>query len=622
MGTQKDETPRQPNSFDKRLTTIFAADICNFSGLAETNDDIAVKVVGIVFSIFEKIVEAHQGRIFNCAGDGFFAEFSTATNGLCAARAFIKELNARDTLSPTSIKATARVGLHIGEVTPQENGDLLGHGVNIASRLQSHADPNEIIFSAQILNLVQDRENIAFRKLGNLSLKNIEAPIAAFAIKQNQKSSPLFKIRAKKIQRVLLRPIPIFIGLAILLLTNNFLLDLSLKRQETSQSLAEAQSQIKQLQSQVQQLTKNISDAQPDADEKQILLIREVAESLAASTLPEKINIKDLIENGRLDDGISLLYNLFKMQIEQNMPPDHISVTARELGALAFYSNKTAATKAYEWLWENSGQSDIQSLMRSADLYIVSSQLTKARDAYQFIYNNNNDEQLRTQARIGLGRYYLRAEQSNDHHADGTKPASKAEAFFLEALATSTKNKFFIEKIRSLLFLSTHNYFNHNLDQALTYAQEALMTEKALPSTQQNERRQARIYFTIGNILSEIGQTGKALANFQNSFHVAEKINDKESMVSALINKSHAYEKDQNIIAAEKTLNQALDIAQTETMDNKKAIIYRTLANFALADKDTSKACNMLDKWKTYHIRSDHTIDDKTNSIINENCLL
>ncbi len=164
----------------RRLTTVVAADICGYSRLAETSDEAAVKTVNIVRAAFERVVAQRRGRIFHSAGDGFLAEFPSAADGVLAALEFVADIKARNSLSPTSPGAQVRAGVHSGDVIEQPGGDLLGHGVNIAARLQGEAEPNGVLVSLAAVNLVRGSVEAHFSRRGPLALKNIDEPVVAF----------------------------------------------------------------------------------------------------------------------------------------------------------------------------------------------------------------------------------------------------------------------------------------------------------------------------------------------------------------------------------------------------------------------------------------------------------
>lgn len=169
-----------PESAPRRLTTVVAADICGYSRLAEIDDDAAIRTVTLVRAAFEQVVARRRGRLFHAAGDGFLAEFPSAADGVLAALEFVADIKARDKLSPISPGAKVRAGVHAGDVVEQPGGDLLGHGVNIAARLQGEAEPNGVLVSLAAVNLVRDSISARFTRRGALWLRNIEDPVVAF----------------------------------------------------------------------------------------------------------------------------------------------------------------------------------------------------------------------------------------------------------------------------------------------------------------------------------------------------------------------------------------------------------------------------------------------------------
>src|SRR5262249_5272538 len=110
----------------RRLAAIVSSDIAGYSSLVEREPTRALDRVAHLHTRAEAAAEANGGRIFNTAGDGVMLEFATASDALAAAIA----------MAEGDAHKHVRLGVHVGEVTPAENGDLLGHGVNVAARLQ------------------------------------------------------------------------------------------------------------------------------------------------------------------------------------------------------------------------------------------------------------------------------------------------------------------------------------------------------------------------------------------------------------------------------------------------------------------------------------------------------
>lgn len=119
-----------------RLTTIVVVDVVGFSAMSEADEDAAIAAVARLGERCAKVASEHGGRIFNTSGDAVMMEFSSAFGAVHAAL----DLAA---ISDPPI----RVAVHTGEVSPMPTGDLLGRGVSVAARLQSHARPGVVIVS-------------------------------------------------------------------------------------------------------------------------------------------------------------------------------------------------------------------------------------------------------------------------------------------------------------------------------------------------------------------------------------------------------------------------------------------------------------------------------------------
>ena len=84
---------------------------------------------------------------------------------------------------PPERRIEFRVGIHLGDVVEESDGDLMGDSVNIAARLEGIADPGGICLSEDAYRQVRDRLKEGFADLGEKELKNIARPVRVFAIK-------------------------------------------------------------------------------------------------------------------------------------------------------------------------------------------------------------------------------------------------------------------------------------------------------------------------------------------------------------------------------------------------------------------------------------------------------
>src|SRR4029077_8350533 len=94
---------------------------------------------------------------------------------------------------PAERRIEFRIGIHLGDVVEESDGDLMGDGVNIAARLQSVAKPGAICLSEDAYRQVKSRLELAVADLGPTQLKNIAEPIRGYLLadgKAAQAKSP------------------------------------------------------------------------------------------------------------------------------------------------------------------------------------------------------------------------------------------------------------------------------------------------------------------------------------------------------------------------------------------------------------------------------------------------
>jgi TolB-like protein/class 3 adenylate cyclase/Tfp pilus assembly protein PilF len=159
------------NAPPRKLATIVALDVAGYSARTEADEAKTTAEVAALRSVIEAIAARHGGRVFNTAGDGFMLEFASSLAAVEAA------LELAATCEPK-----VRVGVHLGDVVVQPNGDLLGHGVNVAARLMAKSGPGGALISAAVRQTI--RGPIADRLVsrGTFQLDKMAEAIEAFAI--------------------------------------------------------------------------------------------------------------------------------------------------------------------------------------------------------------------------------------------------------------------------------------------------------------------------------------------------------------------------------------------------------------------------------------------------------
>jgi adenylate cyclase len=153
----------------RRLATIVAIDVAGFSRRVEADETGTLHDVSVLAALIKDIAARHGGRVFNTAGDGFMLEFPTVTGALEAAEA----VNAEAGLS-------VRIGVHIGEVAVTGDSDLLGHGVNVAARLQARAPLKGILVSSDVVRAVRGDLAKRFRPCGVIKLDKMRETLPVF----------------------------------------------------------------------------------------------------------------------------------------------------------------------------------------------------------------------------------------------------------------------------------------------------------------------------------------------------------------------------------------------------------------------------------------------------------
>ena len=155
----------------RRLASIVAVDMAGYSRRTETDEEATIRAVAILREQIALSARTHGGRVFNTAGDGFMLEFPTVTGALAAA----------ERIAGTG-DPPVRVGVHLGEVSVTESGDLLGHGVNVAARIQQMASPGAVLVSGDVKRAVRGPFGERLRPQGSVKLDKMSETLPVFAL--------------------------------------------------------------------------------------------------------------------------------------------------------------------------------------------------------------------------------------------------------------------------------------------------------------------------------------------------------------------------------------------------------------------------------------------------------
>lgn len=161
-------------STSRQLAAIMFTDIVGYTALMGKDSAKALELVRISKEIQKRLVEKHNGKWLKEMGDGAMAQFDTALDAVNCAVEIQKTARAE-------FDGKIRIGIHLGDVTIQDE-DVYGDGVNVASRLESIADPGGIYISESIEKAVQGQTDVQAKYLGEVKLKNVAYGVRTYAV--------------------------------------------------------------------------------------------------------------------------------------------------------------------------------------------------------------------------------------------------------------------------------------------------------------------------------------------------------------------------------------------------------------------------------------------------------
>src|SRR5579883_2812824 len=167
----------------RKLVAILAADVVGFSRLASEDEDRTLaRLRALRSDLIDPTVAIHNGRVFKRTGDGALVEFRSVVDAVRCAIEVQNAMVERNAGVPSDRRIEFRVGVHLGDVVEEADGDLMGDGVNIAARLEGVAKPGGIALSEDAYRQVKGRLEFKVSDLGPTQLKNIADPVHVYSI--------------------------------------------------------------------------------------------------------------------------------------------------------------------------------------------------------------------------------------------------------------------------------------------------------------------------------------------------------------------------------------------------------------------------------------------------------
>ena len=167
----------------RKIAAILVSDVVGYSRLAGADEDrILARLRALRSDLIDPTIAVHHGRVVKRTGDGSLVEFRSVVDAVRCAIEVQNGMVERNAGLPAERRIEFRIGIHLGDVVEESDGDLMGDGVNIAARLEGICEPGSICLSEQAYWQVKARLDLAIDDRGEVQLKNIADPIRVYSL--------------------------------------------------------------------------------------------------------------------------------------------------------------------------------------------------------------------------------------------------------------------------------------------------------------------------------------------------------------------------------------------------------------------------------------------------------
>jgi class 3 adenylate cyclase len=165
----------------RKLSAILMADVSGFSRMMGADEEGTTALIQEFLDGTRDLVEQHEGRVVDTAGDSLFGEFDSVVNAVRCAHEIQTRQRARNAERGPDRRFETRIGVHVGDVIV-EDYRIYGDGVNVAARLEQQADPGGILVSEAVYQQIHNKLDLRFVDIGVRELKNIAYPIRLYRV--------------------------------------------------------------------------------------------------------------------------------------------------------------------------------------------------------------------------------------------------------------------------------------------------------------------------------------------------------------------------------------------------------------------------------------------------------
>jgi len=157
---------------ERKLAAIMFTDIVGFTKIMGDDETTALSILENQQSLINPIVKEHKGTIIKKMGDGFLIEFQSTVEAVECATQMQDSIKSYNT-SDDNLEFHIRIGIHLGDIVILGD-DILGDGVNIASRIEPLASPDGICITDAVYQSVKSKLKLDCKRIDEVDLKHID----------------------------------------------------------------------------------------------------------------------------------------------------------------------------------------------------------------------------------------------------------------------------------------------------------------------------------------------------------------------------------------------------------------------------------------------------------------
>jgi len=132
----------------RKLAAILAADVVGYSRLTGADEDRTLaRLRALRSDLIDPTIAVHNGRVVKRTGDGALVEFRSVVDAVRCAIEVQNAMIERNAGLPEDRRIEFRIGIHLGDVVEESDGDLMGDEISwrlfryLDQRIKRHMPP-------------------------------------------------------------------------------------------------------------------------------------------------------------------------------------------------------------------------------------------------------------------------------------------------------------------------------------------------------------------------------------------------------------------------------------------------------------------------------------------------